>query len=607
MIVNVGVNTLVLNEQKLKESLERLSISREQFFLGSFFVVQKLAENQEAVSVVAEDELFVREVPLDTGVIEFMENLVLRKTRKESFEFFIANPEDVMLEKNKSNLTLLIEKKGNDQFNVTYSYKKSVYSLEQIEILNSYYQMLMNDLLENEGKHIGELMVMSPFEVDVLISIKDILVNRPRNFSKEILLTPIQKYFFEANFSKPSHFNQGLMLQSKDRINLVTLKTVLTTLVEYHEILRAVFKDNRQSVLTMEIEDKYQFEVVDCLDLKSDSSKFKEIVEKENNQIQKRVNLTNGPLFHVALYQSMETDYLLFTIHHLVVDEISWRVLLSDFVTAYLQVESQKEISLPIKTCSFYEWSKALKAYEESQLVSKELPYWKSVIEEMTQNELVAVPLEKDSKQETTYFTLSEQETKAIDKFHHTSVTDIFLSALVHSVRKTTDKNKISVQLEGNGRERLFDNLKVNRTVGCFTSIYPVIVEAKDTIEDCLNWTRDMLSKVPNNGVGYSVVRFGDRGQLEPVVPNIIFNYSGRARNQILQSERFIMSDLPVGQLISSENIFSNELIFKGSIVNEQLMFKVEYRTDIYSEEEVAELIYILRNKVGQLINYVSR
>lgn len=603
MIVIVGVKKLVLNEQKLKESLERLDISQEQFFLGSFFVVQKLCENQEMISVVAEDELFVRDVSLNVSINKLAENLSIRKTKKNDFEFFLENPEDIMLEKEKSHLVLLIEKNNNDGFQVTYSYNESIYSSEQIEMLDHYYQTLMNDLLENNEKVIGELVIESPFESNTLIQIKDVLANRPRNFSKEVLLTPIQKYFFENDFPEPNHFNQGLMLQSTERVDLVTLKTALTALVEYHEILRVVFKGKRQSVLTMAIQDKYQFEVVDCLDLKSDSQEFKEIVEKENNQIQKRVNLNHGPLFHVALYQSKEVDYLLFTIHHLVVDAISWRVLLSDFVTAYQQVAKQEEISLPIKACSFYEWSKALKAYEKSQLMDKELPYWESVIEKMTENGLVASSLQEDTRQATTYLTLGEEETEYLEKYCNTDITEIILTALVHSVRKTMDKNKVSVQIESHGREKFLDELEVNRTVGWFTNIFPVVVEAKADLEESLVWTKEMLRQVPNNGIGYSVARFGDNGRLNPVEPNIIFNYSGRTIDRIPQSGQFIMSDLPVGQLVSSENIFFNELILNGSIVNEQLTFKIDYRTDTYSLEEIAEFIERLKEKISQLIS----
>ena len=113
-------------------------------------------------------------------------------------------------------------------------------------------------------------------------------------------------------------------------------------------------------------------------------------VEEEATRVQSSLNLSEGPLVGLGLFRTAEGDHLLIAIHHLVVDGVSWRILLEDFAQGYAQAEQGEAIMLPEKTTSYQAWSTGLQQYAQSKGLSRERDYWSRM------EELQLKPLPQD-------------------------------------------------------------------------------------------------------------------------------------------------------------------------------------------------------------------
>ena len=172
-------------------------------------------------------------------------------------------------------------------------------------------------------------------------------------------------------------------------------------------------------------------------------------------------------------------------IHHLVVDGVSWRILLDDLQTAYDQLCVGKAIELPPKTTSFKAWTERLTDYARSDALNEEVEHWRTVagtpwtplprdfadgVNTVASTRTVATELEREDTQAL----LQE-----IPEVYHTQINDVLLTALVDVLTQWTRQETVCLNLEGHGREELFEDIDLSRTVGWFTTIFPVVLEAR--------------------------------------------------------------------------------------------------------------------------------
>ena len=172
-------------------------------------------------------------------------------------------------------------------------------------------------------------------------------------------LTPIQKWFFEQNFPSPHHWNQKVTIDSPAGDDPGVLHQSLKELVLHHDALRTVFPDDRIPFVRGEEEPFYYFAL---------------LPEERHKEIHNRLDLNNGPLLAAAMDNTVSPARVSIVIHHLVVDGISWRILLEDLHTLCSSLLKSKEPILPPKTAPFNQWAPALEEYASSHLFLRELP-----------------------------------------------------------------------------------------------------------------------------------------------------------------------------------------------------------------------------------------
>ena len=278
--------------------------------------------------------------------------------------------------------------------------------------------------------------------------------------------------------------------------------------------------------------------------------------ERAAAALQAGFDLAAGPLTRLCLFDlgAGQPEQLLWVAHHLVVDGVSWRVLFEDLAAAYRQAARGQRIALPPKTTSFQEWARRLARHAGSEALAAELPHWRETARVAVPRLPVDFPLaggqeaggqaggigDRVGDEATVSFELDAEETadllQTLPAVYRTRIEEALLSALARALSGWTGSPRLRVDLEGHGREPLFDDLDVSRTVGWFTSLYPVVLEGGDAGPgEALVRAMERLRGVPGRGIGYGLLRYGDAEAARllaesPAAPaaEIRFNYLGQ-------------------------------------------------------------------------------
>ncbi|GAA4033864.1 non-ribosomal peptide synthetase [Allokutzneria multivorans] len=339
----------------------------------------------------------------------------------------------------------------------------------------------------------------------------------------EVPLTPIQHWFFGSDRVNPHHFNQSHFVELAERPDVDALRRALTALMEQHDALRMRFeqRDGQWHQHNADVAP------VDVLTLSTEDD-----VEAVADEVHASFDLGTGPLFKAVLFNH---ERLFLVAHHLVVDGVSWRILLDDLDRAYQQAARGEKIDLGGKTTSFRDWSKQLSAHVADGGLDHERDYWASATATadlpVKQGEPGSVPV-----------LLSPEDTEALLRgaptAYRTRINDVLLAALAWALSRWTGEDRVSVALEGHGREDVLDGVDLSSTVGWFTTMYPVALTVPDGgWRELVKSVRKQLRKVPGNGFGYGALRYlGGLPEGGPA-PKISFNYLGQFDSKAQDTE----------------------------------------------------------------------
>ncbi|QHZ56608.1 tyrocidine non-ribosomal peptide synthetase TycB [Brevibacillus sp. NSP2.1] len=424
----------------------------------------------------------------------------------------------------------------------------------------------------------------------------------------EIGLTPIQKWFFERNFTDRHHWNQAVMLFRADGFDAGLVCQAFHKIVEHHDALRMIYKQEAGTIRQINrglTDERFRFHFYDLQEQANCAARILEL----SDQIQSSIDLEQGPLVHLALFSTNAGDHLLIAIHHLVVDGVSWRILFEDFSSAYAQALHQQEIVLPKKTDSFKDWAAQLQAYADSDELLREAAYWHNLESTATAAALPTDFAAADRKQKhtrTLSFELTATQTenmlRHVHHAYHTEMNDLLLTALGLAIKDWAKTNCVLINLEGHGREDIQNEMNVTRTVGWFTSQYPVVLdmEKADDLSYQIKHIKESLRRVPKKGIGYEILRTMTTREVQPPLsfalrPEISFNYLGQFESDG-KAGGYTFSPLGTGQLFSPESERVFLLDISGLIEDGKLRITVGYSSLQYKEETIASLADGYRN-----------
>jgi amino acid adenylation domain-containing protein/non-ribosomal peptide synthase protein (TIGR01720 family) len=370
--------------------------------------------------------------------------------------------------------------------------------------------------------------------------------------SGEVPLSPIGYWFLERELRNPNHFNQSLLLAARQPFEAGALARAVAALVRHHDALRLrLVREGegwRQWIAGGEAETP--FVAVD-LSLMPEACQGPAL-EILAQQVQRSLDLSQGPVLRIALFDlgPQRPQRLLMVVHHLAVDGVSWRLLLEDLSSAYESLVAGRAVGLPPKTTSFKQWCERLSAHARGGALAAELDVWLDPRWERA----APSPVAHRGKMapERVKVALSAAETQAllqqVPGVYRTRLDEVLLTALAQALSRWTGGRLVSVDLESHGREELFEDVDLSRTVGWCTAMYPVLLELPPERQpgESLQSVKEQLRALPARGIGYGLLRYlsGDAKEAERLraqpCPEVIFNYQGRLDQALPQSSPFM-------------------------------------------------------------------
>lgn len=432
--------------------------------------------------------------------------------------------------------------------------------------------------------------------------------------SGEVELAPIQHWFFDhKGINNHRHFNQSVLLKGLRQIDRKKLETCLVHLTTHHDVLRLSASHQAGVWKLFNRTSTERTFSLDVHDLREDENPD-DVIKSIGEELQASFDLEKGPLIKLVLFQLKEHDLLGIIAHHLIVDGVSWRILLEDVQTLYKDAIQGLAPKLPNKTSSFQNWTSTLKTYSDSAKVQKERDYW----ERIGQTSVDSLPTNSSTDQSdrsTVAFNLGESYSEQLQtKVHHvykTQVNDLLLTALGLSLKDTFGVQTSVIQMEGHGREDLFDRVDLSRTVGWFTSIYPFLLDVSncEKVTDALVQVKDELRRVPNKGIGYGVLAFLAEEKLRTGSnPQINFNFLGDFGSNPGgdKDSLFEYANQDFGLDIAQENNVSALLDVSGIIVEGNLNISVTYPINSIEPELMLQFIKAFETNLIDLIDTLS-
>ena len=332
------------------------------------------------------------------------------------------------------------------------------------------------------------------------------------------------------------------------------------------------------------------------------------------DQLQGELVLEHPPLLRVGLFDLGACGQrLLVVIHHLVIDIVAWRVVIEDLQSAYEQAARGAQIALPAKTSSFKAWSEGLSAWGRSATLHAERTYWSS------QPWAAANRLPRDADATGPMIlavsALDESETQtllqSVPQVYRTQINDVLLTALARAFHEKSGVEYLLIDLEGHGREEFGPGsgkgtgTDVSRTVGWFTSLFPVLLLAGEArLGDALKSVKETLRAIPNRGIGYGVLRYlAEEGSLASVPePQIGFNYLGRLDGDLADTPWLVATDEYRGRQQGEHNRPLHGIDINGGISNGCLRLVWSYDASIFAASRISALAQELELQLRALI-----
>ncbi|MDF7796655.1 amino acid adenylation domain-containing protein [Pseudomonas syringae] len=500
-----------------------------------------------------------------------------------------------------------------------------VLKLEQVGSTDNFFELGGDSILslqiiaraKRQGIKLSPKQLFEKQTIGQLASVAKLIQKKSAAVAEQISgslpLLPIQARFFELDIPERQHWNQALMLKPLQTLEATHIQSALTALVEQHDALRLGFsQQNGQwqatfgALSTRELLWTHELDSIERLPELADEA-------------QRSLNLKNGPLLRAVLINLPQGEQrLLLVIHHLLVDGVSWRVLLEDLQQAYIALAAGQPALLPAKTSSLKSWAEHLQAYAQSPALEQELGYWQAQLQDVSdalpcdhphggqqQQHALSVVTQLNSE-------LTRQLLQDAPAAYRTQINDLLLTALARVVSRWTAQPHALIRLEGHGREDLFDALDLSRTVGWFSNVYPVRLTPQASLADSIMTIKEQLRTVPDKGIGYGALRYLGRESARQTLKalplgSIVFNYLGQFDGSFDAPEAlFTPSADSSGASQSADAPLAAPISINGQVYAGELRLSWTFSGAVFERETVQRLADEYAAELQQLIAHCT-
>ena len=327
-------------------------------------------------------------------------------------------------------------------------------------------------------------------------------------------LTPIQHWFFDRITADPQHWNESLLFEIDAAVGFAHLEAALAALLRQHDALRLRFRHDKDGwAQSVELPQPLAIRRLNLVTTTPEERDQE--IDAVAAELNAGFDLATGNLVAFAVFESAEgrADRLLIVAHHLVIDAVSWHILLEDLETACGQVLRGQTVALPEATMSFKHWAEVQAGRASEQDLASDIDYW----ERHVPDDAVRLPLDFQSDPGVNSlaglagasFRLDSEATRVLlqdlPRRFRAQITDALLTALARSITTWSGRQDLIVDLEGHGRDAAYDDLDLSRTVGWLTTVLPMrlaLTGAEDPVAR-LQCVKEQLRRLPGKGAGH--------------------------------------------------------------------------------------------------------
>ncbi|MBU2899372.1 condensation domain-containing protein, partial [Vibrio hepatarius] len=456
-------------------------------------------------------------------------------------------------------------------------------------------------------------------------------------------LLPIQHHFLSTQPVEASkHFNQAIRFELPKDTQEAALRSLLTALLQRHDALRLSFIQTGSQWQGRYVEvDEAILQQTLALFEHQGEPEAESHIQSIANQLHSSFDLAQAPLMRCLWVRNSVSGVqeLIWVIHHLVVDGVSWRILLEDLQEGLQQHQSQENASIQLgsKTHSLQYWSERLEEYSATEACLSTLPYWQKTVQSPSINLLerssifMSTPgfersintaelsthtfIQADSQVEQICLssTRTEQLLQGIHDCYHTQINDILLAALVLAVGEWADvdsamsKQGLCLDLEGHGREPLFEDVDLTQTLGWFTSVFPLhlpfsLVNDSENdheqlvLEACIKEVKERLRAIPNKGMDYGILQRYQQARLpQKSSSQLVFNYLGVFEKGFAEDS---------GQALASNLLREHALGFNSYVVDGQWTLYIDFHPQQFAAEDIKTLASSYQQALEKVLDH---
>ncbi|WDF57316.1 non-ribosomal peptide synthetase [Mucilaginibacter sp. KACC 22063] len=420
----------------------------------------------------------------------------------------------------------------------------------------------------------------------------------------ELDFLPIQQWFLShvgESITKPGHWNQSFLIKVPE-LHTYRLQSIIHELIDRHDVFRIAYSRPSDQ---LQWRQRYQQRIdVPALKTLNVSTLTAAEIQQTLTDWQSNFDLEHGPLFQFGYLHGYSdgSARIFMAAHHMVIDSVSWRIVADDLKALY------QGVPLPPKSSSYRQWVTCVKKYALQH--PDEPAFW--------QNQLKGMPAYQQEplfKPTVSRFELSEALTGSLlqnaPAAYHTEINDLLLTALAYALKDINHSDIQGITLEGHGREEIDPSIDLSRTVGWFTTMFPVKMELKGSLKESIQLIKESLRKVPNKGIGFGALATCEQTSFTQChLPLISFNYLGQFDGP---ASDWNLIDDNSGTSISIENREHNLIFVEGMVIGGKLKFTIETQlgknvTDLLSNHFETHLkainehcLNVLQNKTGTL------
>ncbi|WLS70581.1 non-ribosomal peptide synthase/polyketide synthase [Pseudomonas aeruginosa] len=425
-------------------------------------------------------------------------------------------------------------------------------------------------------------------------------------------LLPIQQGFFAEEVAERHWWNQSVLLEAREPLDARHLEQALRGVLAHHDALRLSFTREAAGWTARHRGVEEGAAALLRVARVADLAALRALAD----EVQRSLDLADGPLLRALLATFDDGNQrLLLVIHHLVVDGVSWRILFEDLQTAYRQLLAGQAVELPAKTSAFRDWAERLQAFAGDGGLDGELAYWQGQLQGASSDLPCLDPLGDQSNRHARSVScgLDAEATRQLlqeaPAAYRTQVNDLLLTALARVVCRWTGQVDALIQLEGHGREELFAEIDLTRTVGWFTSLFPLRLTPAEGIAASIKGIKEQLRAVPNKGIGFGALRYLGSAASQAALaglpmPRITFNYLGQFDGSFAMDEGalFVPAGERAGDDQSPDAPLANWLALNGRIYGGELRIDWSFSGERFETTSIQRLADAYRDELLALI-----